>query len=332
MPRRTANAIWEGTLKEGKGTVGVGSGLEGRVAHNRRCVMRDGTVRTLALSAGDPNILYVEGPIDPELGVLTATTEDLRMVAMLLHHTCHPCHGNGMNYVTSGWPGAWSEEIRRSFGRECVPLVLNGCCGNIHHRDRLNPDFHHADDHYRLGGYLAETTLDVLKHGMTYLDQPQLGYRTMRVKIPCRPLDPEEVDAARALVEESAEPLWVNEEHTAVEWRWVIAVALLEMAEAHKATPDLDYEIQVFRIGNSAIVGLGGEPYVEGQLEIKLRSPAHRTFVAHMTNNSAGYLPTRQAFERGGFTTWNANWSQLVPEALETVVEATIGLLEDVFE
>lgn len=27
MPNRTANATWEGTLKEGKGTVGVGSGL-----------------------------------------------------------------------------------------------------------------------------------------------------------------------------------------------------------------------------------------------------------------------------------------------------------------
>ena len=27
MPKRTAQATWEGTLKEGRGTVGIGSGL-----------------------------------------------------------------------------------------------------------------------------------------------------------------------------------------------------------------------------------------------------------------------------------------------------------------
>jgi len=63
--------------------IGVGSGLEGRVAFNRRVVMRDGSARTLGLEAGDPNILYVEGPIDPELGVLSVSGEGLRMVAML---------------------------------------------------------------------------------------------------------------------------------------------------------------------------------------------------------------------------------------------------------
>lgn len=51
------------------------------------------------------------------------------------------------------------------------------------------------------------------------------------------------------------------------------------------------------------------------------------TFVAHFCNDSAGYQPTREAFERGGYETRTANWSKLAPEALEMVQEHTVDLL-----
>ena len=93
------------------------------------------------------------------------------------------------------------------------------------------------------------------------------------------------------------------------------------------------YEIQVFRVGDLAIVGLPGEPFVEGQLEIKTNSESSYIFVAHLTTHYVGYLPTRDAYVRGGH---EANkdvtyWAKLAPGSLEVVVENARGFLKDIF-
>lgn len=309
----------------------VGSGLEERVAHNRRNVMRDGTSRTLGLTSGDPNILYAEGPIDPEVGVLLVTTEAGRAKALLLHHTCHPCHGNGGYCVTSGWPGAWSNQMKQALGEDCVPLVINGCCGNIHHISRRRRDPTHGDDYHLLGRMLAEVTLNTIQHGMTPVDDGALTWQAQDLGIPQRDLDPDKLEASRRLLEAHPEPMWKNEEHTSVDWEWIYAIAYLDLEKFKKRQPDYPYEIQVFRIGNIALVGLGGEPFVEGQLEIKLNSPAYRTFCINMANDTVGYIPTRRAFLRGGYETNTGDGSRLVPAALEMIVEATGEMLQEVF-
>ena len=66
----------------------------------------------------------------------------------------------------------------------------------------------------------------------------------------------------------------------------------------------------------------------EGQLEIKQASPFEYTFVAHMSNGYAGYVPTAAALERGGYETRTSNGSQLAPDALETISNTAIELLE----
>ena len=311
--------------------VGVGSGLEGRVAFNRRAVMRDGRADAIRIAAGDPNILYLEGPIDPELGVVCLVSENAKAKAMLLHHTSHPCHLNGKRLVTAGWPGAWAKEVRWAHGGTCIPLVLNGCCGNIHHRNKLDPDFDHSDDYHRLGRMLAETTDDVVKNRLKFVENPVLDFRVRRLRLPRRELDPKDIEAARDLLRKHPEPIWLNEEKTSVDWAWCYAVSNLQLAEESAQNSEIEYELQVFRIGDTALVGLGGEPFVEGQLEIKLRSPAWRTFIGHMTNASTGYIPTPRAFERGGYETRTCTSSQLVPEALDRIVEGTVALLREVF-
>ena len=95
----------------------------------------------------------------------------------------------------------------------------------------------------------------------------------------------------------------------------------------------MPYEVQAFRVGPSAVLGLPGEPFVEGQLAIKLASPSPATFVAHCVSHYVGYLPTREAAVRGGH---EANdeytyWAKLAPEALDIVCERSVSLLRDMF-
>ena len=186
------------------------------------------------------------------------------------------------------------------------------------------------DDYRRMGQLLTETTGKVLDR-ITYQDEALLDWKVKKIRILIRELDSKKLEEARDLLERHPEPMWRDEEHTAVEWDWVYAVAYLDLYESRQREPEFEYEIQVFRVGNTAIVGLGGEPFVEGQLRIKLESPAYPTYVAHMCNGFVGYVPTGYAFDGGGYETDTANWSKLAPEALDDIADETVDLIGKVF-
>lgn len=307
--------------------VGAASGIEGRIAFNRRFVMRDGSTSTHPLS-GSPLIRHVEGPTDPELGVICFTNESLRPVAMLLHHTCHPCHGYPHRYVIADWPGAWCDGIRQNYGGEVVPLVINGCCGNIHHRDHLNP--HQVDDYRQMGQLLTDTTEEVLKD-MRFQPEAILDWRSATLKIPLRAASPAEIEAARELLRQYPEPKWQDATQTSVAWDWFFAVVMLDLLEQREREPEMSFEIQAFRIGDAVVVGLPGEPFVEGQLRLKLESPAYPTYVAHHCNTSTNYIPTPQGLAAGGMEAGSCHAARLAAEALDILVDGAVALIKQLF-
>ncbi len=309
-------------------TLAAGHGVDGRVAFNRRFVMRDGATRCHPPSC-DPSILHVEGPTDPEVAVATFTNDAGRVVAALLHHTCHPCHGYPHRFVIGDWPGAWAVQMRAHWGDACVPLVVNGCCGNIHHADHTNPDY--RLDHQRMARHLAETTRRILG-AMQPVEVDGIDLRQTIVPLAIRELEADRIAAAERLLAEHPEPMWNDDTHTSVAWDWVYAVGVLDLNDARRENPIFPYEVQAFRIGGLSLAGLMGEPFVEAQLDIKKASPTRHTFVAHFCNGYAGYVPTRRAFAGGGYETRTGAGSKLPPEALERITSVATGLLRELHE
>lgn len=308
--------------------VAWGFGLEERVACNRRNVMRDGTAEMGLGGRPAEMVLHVEGPIDPEVGVATFTTTDLRTRAVLLHYTCHPVHWHPHRAIHADWPGAWGDQVRVSLLPGAVPLVVNGCCGNIMHRTNLHPA--RKDSAPEMAALLTETTRQAL-HDLRPMASPRLDWRRTTVPIPYRQFPPEVFAGAQRLIDEHPQPLWKTDAPDQVDWSWCFAASLLDLQELLKTQSVFEYEIQALRIGDLALVVLMGEPFVEGQLEIKRRSPATRTFVAHMSNGYVGYIPTPQAIQRGGYETRPRMGSKLAPEALAIIADASVSLLEDLF-
>ena len=71
----------------------------------------------------------------------------------------------------------------------------------------------------------------------------------------------------------------------------------------------------------------------QGQLQIKVNSASPYTFVAHLTTHYVGYLPTREAYTRGGHEA-NADvtyWAKLAPGSLEAVTESAIAALRKLY-
>ena len=303
----------------------VGRGVDGRVAFNRRFIMRDG--RAIAHPpVCDPGILQCEGPADPEVGVMTFKSKAGAPVATVLHHTCHPVHGYPQRWVSAGWPGAWCDRVRELQGDRGVVMVLNGFCGNIHHTNHLDPT--QADNYQEMGRKLAETTAKVLKQ-MVPVENPSLDWRAKWMKIPFRRLTAEELSAARKLIEEHPEPIWKDATKTSVDWGWVYAACRLDMAGHIERNPFCDYFVQAFRLGGIGIVAVPGEPFVQEQLRIKGDSPFAYTFMAHMSNHYVGYLPTPEAILKDSFETRTCIGSRLVPEALRLMGDQSLSFLRE---
>jgi hypothetical protein len=132
---------------------------------------------------------------------------------------------------------------------------------------------------------------------------------------------------------ESPQPKWLKDDPNRVDPGWFHAASTKSIEYCRKRMPEFLYEVQVLRVGDTAFVGLPGEPFVEGQLQIKLKSPAKPTYVAHMTTQYVGYIPTREACLRGGH---EANvqctyWAKLAPDSLDRIVEAAGQVLGEVW-
>ena len=306
-------------------TVSAGRAMDGRLAFNRRFLMRDGTARCHPPLCS-PDILCIEGPADPEVGVVVLKASDGSVVSALLHHTCHPCHGYGGTVALADWPGAWAREMEAAWGSSCVPLVINGCCGNVHHMDHVNPG--PQPTHLQMGAMLAESTQRALKSPADITSTPFVWLRHV-VPVPRRVISDELLATARKMLSEHPEPLWISADHTRVSWDWVYAVGILDIADERTTDPTYPYEIQAVRIGDFALLALMGEPFVEAQLAIKQSSPFRFTQVAHMCNGYLGYVPTERAFAGGGYETRTGRGSRLVPEALQLVQTSAIALARE---
>ena len=318
--------------------IGLGRGILGNLAFNRRGVCRDGTI-TMPKPCGRENqpfgirdLCYLEGPTDPEVGVFCVQDMNLKPLAFLLHHTCHPVnvfgHSETFYAVSSDWPGAWTQEIQKVFGKDTIPLVINGCCGNINPWHPFDPDC--RPDHRRMGRELAKMSERII-YDMTFASSATLDWKIENIVLPYRDIPSERLREVEEILRKNPQP--PRGENGEVDPRWFTAASTRSVELCRQREPEFLYEIQVFRVGDLAIVGLPGEPFVEGQLEIKTNSAAPYIFAAHLTTHYVGYLPTRDAYARGGH---EANeevtyWAKLAPGSLETVVERARALIKEIF-
>jgi len=316
--------------------VGSASAVRDDLAFNRRAITRDGRAcmpwmfshRDLPL--GPSHIRFIEGPIDPEVGVFAARRDDLSLKAVLLHHTCHPVNVFATQYyaVSADWPGAWCESVGRQTGAIDRAIVLNGCCGNINPWPAFQADF--RPDHRRMGAALADSAMAVLPR-IEFRPADEVNWCLDHVSIPLKPADADRLAGARRTLDEHPEPRWLDETPPRIDPVWFQAASIESVELMRRRGPCIDYEVQAFRLGDLAIVGFPGEPFVEGQLDLKLRSPSPQTFVAHCCTQYVGYLPTREAFAHGGHEVDFSYWAKLAPEALDLAVDKALELLRGLF-
>lgn len=298
-------------------SLSIASGELHGVAFNRRYRLADGAVMTNP--GRRPDIVGPAGPVDPQVAVLAFTGEDGRPIALLVNFACH-LDTIGGDVVSADYPGFMAAVVRDSLGEDVEVVFVNGACGDVNHIDLSDASPPKGFDMARsIGERLAAKVLETLSASRrtrpARMERVLCASDVLRLEV--RAIPEQELERARSALA-TAPPLG-SYDHEQVYAREAILVS--ELAR------EVEAEIQEFCLGEAALVGAPFEMFCELGLAIKAASPFQPTMVVELANGYEGYLPTRKAYQEGGYETRAARSSKLSPGSGEAVVECATGLL-----
>ncbi len=286
----------------------MGADHEEGLAHNRRFRMRDGTEQFGPGS--DPELLAgVAGPTDPRLSVLTFAAPDSDPFAVIVNYSLHIDVTSG-NLISADYPAVITETIRGVYGPDTIVLFLNGACGNINHvpytMERPWPLKGNAKTR-QIGRALGGKALCIAEKALPSVDQTvDVAGEVMDVPF----FDwPAVLNHRLASARSKEQPNFF--ESTLIRW-----------AEGFHPEGTQPVETQVIRLGDAVLCSAPGELFVEWGLEMKKWSPFPYTLVVELANDSVGYIPTYEAFWRGGYEATPVVSVRLSPSLGQMVADA----------
>jgi hypothetical protein len=280
------------------------------LANNRRVVMRDGTVRTHG-TFDDPNALALEGPVDPELSLLVVRAkDDGQPMGCVANYTCHPTHEGPTENFSAGWPGVFAREMAKA-GRG-VTLFFNGALGNVGTTDprRANANMGMAE----MGTSLAVEAGKAMEK-VTLADELKLASRSEVIQLPFRTVTDDEVHGTTRGAQRFIDSKIYDR-------------LMPQLVEEIKSQGSQPAEVQVIDVGDHAFVSIPAELFVELGLRIKERAYPRRAVIVGLANGMVGYVPTKEAFARGGYETTFLNTSKLDHNAGDMLDDAAVRLVK----
>jgi len=288
---------------------GFASVKESDVAFNRRTVMRDGTVKSQVSFADDPDALYMEGPADPEVAVVIVRNKSGKMLGALVNFACHPTHHGEGDTISAGFPGVLASKMK---AWDCpVTLFLNGAYGNV-----ITVDFQHgiSISKEQAGERLFADVKQACVQ-MTFRSDFSVATIARTIKLPFRDITDDEYHGrVRGAQRFRSNELYEKD------------IDLLKAKIARQGAQPA--EVQVIRLGPWYFAGIPAEYFVEHQLRIKTETFPKRSFVVGGANGMIGYVPTNDAFARGGYETTLGPPSHMAPQSGGMLADTAIKLIK----
>lgn len=340
---QTTRAMEEAAAALEPATLDIGRTAVPGWAFNRRPIYAGGEVGTHGWAWLD-DFERMEGSPDENVWVLVARREDGTVIGGLAGFACHPTAMAHDPVYSADYPGVLVETLEARHGG--VFAFLLGAAGDTSTPDPTSRDEESGfgEAHTQaMGAALADAVDEALARGER-VDGTPIHSAVDLVDIPQRQPTPEQVELARWYLREAPPDLdelaftrrLYGHDYTFRDGKQTgnarHAGELLKMWEWQQG-PDAQLverlELQVIRLGDVAIVALPVEVFTELGERIKAASPFRHTCIATLANGWHGYVPTLEAFSRGGYEPRFAFPSRLAEDAGEQLVEAAIEALEE---
>ena len=318
LPRQLAGCVAAAAGRMQPLSIRHASGYEDRIAFNRRYRMRDGSMTTNP-GVGNPAVAAVDGPIDPEVGVLFFDGENGPLGA-IVNHGCHlDVLGNSNFQYSADFPWAMREALGAVYGDEFTAVFANGPCGNINHINVFGRKRQGGFDHCRMMGRTLAGEVMKVDYSAAPVTAEPLWWRSETLELRLREFTEAEIAEFRRILED---PDLQAKQISSGNFERGRAERALAMVEAGITTRDV--EVQVIGLGEVALVAVPCEYFVEFGLQIKAQSAAPITLVIELANGYFGYVPTAEALAEGGYEGSSAKFS---PEAGQMLADAALGMI-----
>ncbi len=290
-------------------------------------------------------------PVDPEVGVLSFRPST-GPGCLFVKYTCHAVTlGPDNLLITADYPGFAMRFIERVMSAGTVAMFANGAAGDV--------NTGHSADLSALGYFIPGRTFERAERLGTMLgaevvrtaqtleeaSDPIIRAASREVLLPAKGLPSiEEVktdlerkrkalDAVKAklgggaLKADPPDPRLVKAQVDELYARLLLLRVSGQTAEGATAPKSIAVEIQGIRIGETVLIGVPVELFVEIGLAVKAASPWKRTWVLGYTNGSMGYLPSRDAYAEGGYEVVSSIFAPETVPALEKAMNDVASAL-----
>lgn len=302
---------------------GFGIGTAPNIAFSRRYRMKDGSVRTNP-GVNNPDILHAIGDVDERVNVLRFDRENADTL-VLMNFGMHPdCVGG--NQISADWPG-FARRTLESALPGTKALMFNGAEGEINHVNThpkggdMNNLFMDFDDVARgygysryLGRVIAGAVLQTYDR-VEYVDVDKLGFVQKMIQVPSNMPKPEEMETAYRYKELHDAGHDDQIPYTGMQLTTVVAEAL-RMCRLENGPEYFEMPLTAFSIGNVAVVGIPGEPFVGVSWGLKAIFGWDLVLPVCNTNSREGYFPMQECYDEGGYETRSSNFKAGVGELL----------------
>ncbi len=315
------DAVVEADARRVEVRCGVGFGRDDQVAFNRRFRMASGITMTHP-GQGNPDIVDVAGPTDPQVGVIGAWDRQGKFLGCIVNFACHATTGPGG--ISADYIHYIERTIRGLMGDEAIVVFVPGMAGDVTQVDNRSPSqkkqFGEISSRFVGGRVGAEALKVLLATEQESGPLAPIAYKTQTLMIKRRVPKPERLARSRELVQKDAATV------DSTEWTFAKEIVLLDARLAKE--PIAAVEVQAIQLGPALFLSCPAEYFCQYGLDMKAGVKFPFVFPVSLANDCVGYVPTEEALgpRGGGYETRLTSYSNLEPTAGRQIADAAIAL------
>lgn len=270
----------------------------------------------------NPEYLAPAGPIDTALTLLSIQTVDGRPLTVLANYSMH--YFGGTSGFSADYFGDFARYLEERLsggdngsGPQFMAAMSQGTSGDLHWMNYLEPprrDYPRSQYAQEMGE-MAIKAID----GIEYRSDVDLAMAETRLPLSRRQPSPARIAWAQAIDTNRGERRPKDQPEV-----------YAEQALWLRDNPTTELVLQAVRIGDLGMTAIPNEVFGITGLKLKAQSPLQPLMNVELANGAEGYIPPPEQHYLGGYTTWPARTAGLETEAEPQIVDALLGLLEQV--
>lgn len=296
--------------------------LEHPLSFVRRYIMKDGSVRTNPGLKHQAEIVRPAETADNNVRLVRFVREDKNDIA-LVNFCTHPDVIGGTR-ITADWPGFARRFVEADLpGVSCI--LVNGFEGDVNHIDFIGwkeLPAHHAG-RYAHSCFMGRTVADAaieLWEKASEQTVGKVGAAEDVVYNRTRTDGAEDYAICKPIYDEFQKTFEIPKDAPITELAYLRRVVEMRTDPIFRKLP-----VTMLALGDIVFFGLGGEPFTHYATAVREGAKGKTVISVCCANGFEGYLPTKLAFEQGGY---EATASAFTPTLEEDCVKAALGLIE----